>query len=121
MVFVATLMALSAMAFAGHQNFVTTSGTHFLDGASEFYYAGTNNYYLWYKPITCSPANEGCVEEVLDDAVAMNLTVIRTWGFGDGDNGGPGWDGFNFQPSPRVYDNATFEHFDEVLGEAHSR
>ena len=53
--------------------FVQTDGTQFLLDGSTFYYAGTNNYYLNFKP-------QYEVDQVMEDAAAMGLKVIRTWG-----------------------------------------
>ncbi|MFH1126431.1 MAG: glycoside hydrolase, partial [Candidatus Altiarchaeota archaeon] len=109
---VLVLMALVASNVSASPGFVSRSGTNFYLDGMPFYYAGTNNYYLWYKSINCSesnpPASEGCVVDVLDDARELNLTVVRTWGFGDG----AAHDGYAFQPSPGVYDESTFAHFD---------
>lgn len=53
--------------------FVTTNGTQFMLDGSTFYYAGTNNYYLNFKP-------KASVDAVLEDAAEMGLKVVRTWG-----------------------------------------
>ena len=46
--------------------FVTRAGPELRVGSAPFYYAGTNNYYLWYQPFDCAP-NGVCVREILDD------------------------------------------------------
>ncbi len=123
------LVSFACLAFAStlhlslssNTGFVTRSGTDFVLNGQNFRAAGTNNYYLWYKKLNCTLPGEGCVQEVFDDAKAMNLTVIRTWLFGEGTNGGAGWDGYYFQPYPGVYDEATFAHFDEVIQMADER
>ncbi len=105
--------------------FVTVNDTDFVLNGSTWKFAGTNNYYLWYKNLTCDATNpppaEGCVPEVLDDAADLGLSAIRTWAFGDGNNSGSGWDGYNFQPSAGVYDEPTFVHFDNVIKLAKDR
>lgn len=53
--------------------FVYTNGTQFMLDGSSFYYAGTNNYYLNFK-------SKYAVDNVIEDAAAMGLKVIRTWG-----------------------------------------
>ena len=53
--------------------FVSTNGTQFMVDGSTFYYAGTNNYYVNFKP-------QYDVDQVMEDASAMGLKVIRTWG-----------------------------------------
>lgn len=53
--------------------FVTADGTQFKMDGSTFYYAGTNNYYINFKP-------KYEVDKVIEDAAAMGLKVIRTWG-----------------------------------------
>lgn len=53
--------------------FVTTNGTQFMLDGSAFYYAGTNNYYLNFK-------SKFAADNVIEDAAAMGLKVIRTWG-----------------------------------------
>ena len=79
--------AVRQNALYGPSDFVTRAGSELRVGSDAFYYAGTNNYYLWYAPIDCDGSSDKCVAEVLEDAQAMDLTVIRTWGFGDGDEG----------------------------------
>ena len=64
--------------------FVGTEGTHFILDGKPLYIAGLNNHYLTFG----SPAE---VVRVLDDAVAMGATVVRTFiqpviGSPDGDN-----------------------------------
>jgi mannan endo-1,4-beta-mannosidase len=51
---------------------------------------------------------------VIEDAAAMDLTVIRTWGFCDG----VFEDGYCFQPEPGVYDENTFLQMDYVIYKA---
>lgn len=54
------------------------------------------------------------IDEVLEDAAAMGLKVVRTWGFCDGEYK----DGFCFQPSPGVYDEPTFQQMDYIIQKA---
>lgn len=67
-------MAGSTVSAVEERNgFVTTNGTQFMLDGSTFYYAGTNNYYLNFKP-------QYEVDQVIEDAAEMGLAVIRTWG-----------------------------------------
>ncbi len=77
-----------------------------LNGQS-FYFAGANQYYLFYK-------SRKMIDEVLEDAARMGLTVMRTWAFCDGQYN----EGFCFQPHPRVYDEKTFRNLDYVIHKA---
>jgi mannan endo-1,4-beta-mannosidase len=87
--------------------FVTVVGDRFAVGGRTFYYNGMNQYYLFYK-------SHMMVDEVIEDAAAMGLTVIRTWGFCDGVLE----DGYCFQPEPGVYDENTFRQMDYVIYKA---
>ena len=58
------------------RDFVYTEGTRFMLNGEPFYFAGTNNYYLGY-------VSDFMVDDVFEDMVAMNLKVVRTWGFID--------------------------------------
>lgn len=87
--------------------FVTVSGDKFVDGAREFHFAGTNNYYLIYK-------SNAMIDDVLSDAAAMGLKVVRAWGF---INGQPK-DGKVTQPSLGVYDPSGFERLDYAVWRA---
>ena len=69
----ATGIPLKAEAAETSTGFVKTDGTKFTLDGSDFYYAGTNNYYINFKP-------SEDVDAVMEDAQAMGLTVIRTWG-----------------------------------------
>ncbi len=79
--FIGTVIAVNALQpsalFAADTDtrtgFVTTNGTQFMLDGSTFYYAGTNNYYLNFK-------SKFAADNVIEDAAAMGLKVIRTWG-----------------------------------------
>lgn len=64
------LMLMWADAVAA-QDFVKTSGPGFAIDGKPFYVTGVNNHYLTY-------GTEGEVDRVLDDAVALGATTIRT-------------------------------------------
>lgn len=76
-----TLLALSALpataADVPVSHFVKQEGGQLTLQGKPFRFAGTNNYYLHYK------SNEA-IDDVLDNAAAMGLKVIRLWGFMDG-------------------------------------
>src|SRR5688572_7982098 len=62
---------------AGHGGaFVVRNGKNLSLGGREFRFAGTNNYYLMYKPPLM-------VDDVFADAQAAGFNVLRTWGFLD--------------------------------------
>jgi len=59
--------------FAGREN-----GNLILEG-KKYQFQGTNNYYMHYK-------SDAMIDDVLINAVAMNIDVIRIWGYLDGEN-----------------------------------
>ena len=89
------------------QAFVGTSGPNFVLNGQSFYFSGANNYYLIYK-------SNFMVDNVLTNAVAMNLKVIRAWGFIDGAT----HDGKVTQPTLGVYDPSGFERIDYFVSRA---
>ena len=88
-------------------NFVSRQGNRLSLDNKTFYYNGTNQYYLFYK-------SNAMIDEVIEDAAALGLTVIRTWGFCDGELK----DGYGFQPEPGIYHESTFAKFDYVIHKA---
>ena len=64
--------AVTVQAADSRSGFVTTNGTQFMLDGSTFYYAGTNNY-INFKP-------KATVDAALEDAAAMGMKVVRTWG-----------------------------------------
>ena len=72
-----------------------------------FYFAGANQYYLFYK-------DRKMVDEVFSSAKALGLTVMRTWAFCDG----VPHEGYCFQPQAGVYDENTFRQLDYVVATA---
>jgi mannan endo-1,4-beta-mannosidase len=95
--------------------FVTTNGTQFMLDGSTFYYAGTNNYYINFKP-------QYDVDQVMEDASAMGLKVIRTWGHLDAgvitdevsDDGYTVFTGSVDGPGEK--EGIYYQYFDEELG-----
>jgi len=86
--------------------FVGIENGHFvLNGRLRF--MGTNNYYLHYEP-------KPMVDDVIEDAAKMNLTVLRCWGFLDGQPK----NGIVLQSEPEVYDENGFEKLDYVIAKA---
>src|SRR5258706_6410308 len=77
----------SAMA-SNKPGFVGTRGTDFTLNPGVLFFAGTNNYYLHYN-------SHFMIDDVLQNAVAMGLRVMRCWGFLDGNSA----NGFVMQPS----------------------
>ncbi|HAP61559.1 MAG TPA: hypothetical protein DCR93_19355, partial [Cytophagales bacterium] len=82
------------------------------DGSAEpYYFSGTNNYYLMYKPMDM-------VEDVLDGMVCLNQKVVRMWFFMDGTQI---HDGYNLQPAPYTYNEAGYQHLDSIMVELAER
>lgn len=96
-----------ALATGLEPGFIGRHGHNFTLRDGVFFFAGTNNYYLHYQ-------SEFMVSNVLNDAVAMGLPVIRTWGFLDG----AGANGFVMQPTPGVYPEDGYERFDYTVWQA---
>lgn len=88
-------------------NFIKTEKDQFVLNGGNFRFSGTNQYYLFYK-------SKKMVDDVIEDAAAMGLTTIRTWGFCDGENKG----GYSFQPFPRQYDESGFKQLDYTIYKA---
>ena len=57
--------------------FVETSGTQFVLGNKPFYFNGSNQYYLMYKP-------EAMANDFFARAAALDMKVVRTWMFCNG-------------------------------------
>lgn len=82
------------------------------DGTSEpFYFSGTNNYYMMYKPMNMA-------EDILDGMVCLNQKVVRMWFFMDGTKI---HDGYNLQPEPYTYNEAGYQHLDSIMVELAAR
>ncbi|MDA1475504.1 cellulase family glycosylhydrolase [Bacillus sp. CLL-3-40] len=101
-----SLFGFSRPAFAASP-FVSTSETKFMLNGKPFYFAGTNNYYFHYK-------SKKMVDDVFHDMKAMNLKVIRIWGFLDG----KAHDQSVMQPAPGVYDESGFSKLDYAIYKA---
>lgn len=74
---------------------------------STSYFSGANQYYLFYK-------SQKMIDDVIETAAKMDLNMLRTWGFCDGDMKG----GYAFQKQPRQYDEATFRKMDYIIYKA---
>ena len=85
----------------------TTKG--FTRNGKPFHFAGFNQYNMMDK--ARYPSERFMVDEVLDAARGLGLTVMRTWAFDDGRADG-------LQTAPGVYDEATFRALDYVIAEA---
>jgi hypothetical protein len=104
---VGLLSAVLGQAAAAGSAFVSKQGTNFVLNGQNFYFAGTNNYYLNYS-------SQLMVDDVFSDMVAMNLKVIRVWGFMDGGSK----NNIVMQPSAGVYSESGFAKMDYVIYKA---
>lgn len=75
-IYLSPLSPCHAQGFAnegeGRNDFVRTAGTHFTLAGKPFFVAGVNNHYLTF-------GSRAEVLRVLDDAVALNANVVRTF------------------------------------------
>lgn len=99
-----------------HQNggpatpdWVGRSGLRLQKDGGDYYYAGTNCYYL--MTFAADPAQRPEVDEVLNESKALGLNAVRTWAFSDGGTGA-------LQTSPGVYDENVFVGLDYVVAKA---
>lgn len=82
----------------------TRSGSNFMLNSQQFYFGGANAEYLFEK-------SDVVIEEVLDDAASLGLTVVRTWTFGEGED-------VSFQPQRGKFNQSAFEHLDRLVAYA---
>jgi hypothetical protein len=92
---------------AAPDGFVYTDGQDFMLDGQVFRFGGANNYYLHYK-------SDLMIDAVLNDAVAMNLRVIRCWAFMDGN----GQENITMQPSLGVFNDDGFVRLDYTIRKA---
>lgn len=86
------------------EQFVTRDGTTFTVDGEPFHFSGANNYFLQESYRSAA----GTIDEILPDARALGLDVLRTWAFGSGEPD-------KYQPRPREYNEAEFQRLDEVI------
>ncbi|MFH0837194.1 MAG: right-handed parallel beta-helix repeat-containing protein [Candidatus Aenigmatarchaeota archaeon] len=100
--------------------FIYVNGVNFILDEKPFFFSGANAYFLWYGNYNCNKTNPDpngiCVTEAMDDAQAMNMTVIRTWGFSDG----PEYWG-SLQNPAGTYIEASFQKMDRLIQEADNK
>lgn len=84
------------------EHFVDTDGTDFVVNGEPFYFNGIN-------ASVGNRENRAYIDEVLADAAAMGLTVVRAFAFCNG-LAQP-----CFQPEPGVYDETAFKNLDYVI------
>ncbi len=87
------------------------SGLHFRREDGDFFYAGTNTYYLMVYAADLGLRHY--VDEVLEETKAMGLNVLRTWAFNDGASQ---WNAL--QTAPGIYDEQVFQGLDYVVARA---
>jgi hypothetical protein len=87
--------------------FVSADGTEFRLDGKLFWFGGANNYYLHYK-------STSMIDDVLNDAVAMNLKVIRCWAFMNGE--AP--ENIVMQPSLGEFNDDGFVRLDYTIQKA---
>jgi hypothetical protein len=104
-------------------NYVTTSGKQLMDGNKPLLFAGTNNYYMFYK-------THFMIDALLDDLQTKGINVVRAWAFCDGKGEycvdstptvADGNEGIAFQPTLGTYDELSFTNLDYVIAAAGKR
>ena len=101
-----------------NEGIVAANGTQFMLDGEPFCSVGANAEYLYVSP---GPV----VEEVLDTAQRMGITVLRVWGMGEGCENEATEDcamwSRRFQPARGMYNDAALESFDRVVAMASER
>jgi mannan endo-1,4-beta-mannosidase len=100
---------------AGVLDFVRREGNALYAGPERFLFTGANACYL---PFAAAYGESTAVQEVLDAARGMGMTVLRTWAFHDSpDSNDPGV----FQYRPGVFNEQGLRGLDEVVARARER
>jgi len=97
------------------ESFVTVNNGNFQLENDKFYFVGTNAYYLPnYEKI-----NPDLVDETLDIFEESGVSVIRIWGFYEGN---PQYQNdISLQPQPGIYNEAGLRYLDNMIAKAKSR
>ncbi|XP_020575414.1 mannan endo-1,4-beta-mannosidase 2-like [Phalaenopsis equestris] len=109
-----TVINISFGGFGTHdkesqKRFVRTEGTQFIINGEPFYVNGWNSYWLLTQSV--EERNMIRITAMFESAIAMGLTVCRTWAFNDG--------AYNaLQVSPGRFDERVFKGLDRVIVEA---
>ena len=93
---------------AANSGFVSQQGGQFVLNGSPFRFVGTNAYFMLDAATYGSTAH---TDGMLALANGNGFTVLRTWGFFDGDSRG-------LQPSAGAYNESAFRAMDYVLYKA---
>jgi len=130
---VAALAAASGSALAVPSGFVTVDGTgkRFELYGQPFRYVGTNCYYLFDYGTGTTYDDGGnlvgnskqYVREVLNEAQAQGIKVVRTWAFAAGDTSQALGGKYNLfeKGSPGNFQETTFKGLDYAVAEARKR
>lgn len=95
--------------------FVTRQGSTLMLGENQFFFVGTNAYFLQPE---MAYGNSAGVIETLDTMVALGMPVVRIWAFNDND---PTTDPAAIQSEPGVYREESLVALDQVIAEAKKR
>lgn len=91
---------------ANRSPFVGVQNGHFIRDGKPWRFAGTNCYYL-------HESSHQVIDQILEDAVAMGLAVIRCWAFSDGTDRPAA-----LQPVPYSYPEEAFDSLDYTVFKA---
>jgi len=97
---------------SGDSDFITRSGDHFMLHGRPFSFMGANAYYL---PSLATLADTQSVKDVLADASALGMKVIRMWAFHEGADT---LDPTVIQFSPGMFNERALRGLDYVLWQA---
>ncbi|MDM8526398.1 SBBP repeat-containing protein [Desulfococcaceae bacterium HSG8] len=94
-----------------NQEFITRNGSDFQHGGQPYRFAGNHRHDLFYKP-------HFIIDDVMETMQRNSLTVLRTWGFGDGIPTTGTGEASSFQPESGLYYEPVFVNLDYVIRSA---
>ena len=108
------LFLLYSGVYAGDsaENFVQRNGNQLMLNGHPYYFNAANNDHLYHW-------SHFMIDDVLEDAKGLGLTVLRAWASSEGQNSFK--DGYCFQPNPGEYDEATFQQMDYIIAKAREK